>query len=90
MIELDLCSFDALVLRFEAPDSRNRWDSPLFTVLKDDPPPFQAISDALFKRKAPPANQSTQSVRDFAIFYFIFSVLLFIVFKMYVILHITF
>ncbi|XP_029010495.1 protein KTI12 homolog [Betta splendens] len=53
--------FDALVLRFEAPDSRNRWDSPLFTVLKDDVPPFEAISDALFKRKAPPPNQSTQS-----------------------------
>lgn len=56
------CSFDALVLRFEAPDSRNRWDSPLFTILKDDTLPFEAISDALFKRKAPPPNQSTQSV----------------------------
>ncbi|XP_029379289.1 protein KTI12 homolog [Echeneis naucrates] len=53
--------FDALVLRFEAPDSRNRWDSPLFTILKDDTLPFDAISDALFKRKAPPPNQSTQS-----------------------------
>ncbi|XP_070828423.1 protein KTI12 homolog [Chaetodon trifascialis] len=53
--------FDALVLRFEAPDSRNRWDSPLFTVLKDDTVPYEAISDALFKRKAPPPNQSTQS-----------------------------
>lgn len=52
---------DALVLRFEPPDSRNRWDSPLFTVLKDDALPFEAISDALFKRKAPPPNQSTQS-----------------------------
>ncbi|KAF3854807.1 hypothetical protein F7725_022862 [Dissostichus mawsoni] len=55
------CSFDALVLRFEAPDSRNRWDSPLFTILKDDTIPFEDISDALFKRKAPPPNQSTQS-----------------------------
>ncbi|KAM4733953.1 protein KTI12 homolog [Anableps anableps] len=53
--------FDALVQRFEAPDSRNRWDSPLFTVLKDDILPLEAISDALFKRKAPPPNQSTQS-----------------------------
>ncbi|XP_019934276.1 protein KTI12 homolog [Paralichthys olivaceus] len=53
--------FDALVLRFEAPDSRNRWDSPLFSILKDDTLPFEAISDALFKRKAPPPNQSTQS-----------------------------
>lgn len=56
-------SFDALVLRFEAPDSRNRWDSPLFTILKDDSLPHEAVSDALFKRKAPPPNQSTQSVR---------------------------
>ncbi|XP_071355427.1 protein KTI12 homolog [Trachinotus anak] len=53
--------FGALVLRFEAPDSRNRWDSPLFTILKDDTLPFEAISDALFKRKAPRPNQSTQS-----------------------------
>ncbi|XP_060932829.1 protein KTI12 homolog isoform X1 [Limanda limanda] len=53
--------FDALVLRYEAPDSRNRWDSPLFSILKDDTLPFEAISDALFKRKAPPPNQSTQS-----------------------------
>ncbi|XP_041650768.1 protein KTI12 homolog [Cheilinus undulatus] len=53
--------FDALVLRFEAPDSRNRWDSPLFTIPKDETLPFEAISDALFKRKAPPPNQSTQS-----------------------------
>ncbi|XP_068459274.1 protein KTI12 homolog [Clinocottus analis] len=53
--------FDALVLRFEAPDSRNRWDSPLFTILKDDSLPYEDISDALFKRKAPPSNLSTQS-----------------------------
>ncbi|XP_056273552.1 protein KTI12 homolog [Pseudoliparis swirei] len=52
---------DALVLRFEAPDSRNRWDSPLFTILKDDSLPFEDISDALFKRKAPKPNKSTQS-----------------------------
>lgn len=52
---------DALVLRFEAPDSRNRWDSPLFSIQKDDTLQFEAISDAIFKRKAPPPNQSTQS-----------------------------
>ncbi|XP_041966284.1 protein KTI12 homolog [Alosa sapidissima] len=52
---------DALVLRFEAPDSRNRWDSPLFTIQKEDTLPFETISDAIFKRKAPPPNQSTQS-----------------------------
>ncbi|XP_072881074.1 protein KTI12 homolog [Hemitrygon akajei] len=53
--------FDALVMRFEAPDSRNRWDSPLFTIQKDDTLPFEAISDAIFHRKAPPPNQSTLS-----------------------------
>nr|XP_057931869.1 protein KTI12 homolog isoform X2 [Doryrhamphus excisus] len=53
--------FDALVLRFEPPDSRNRWDSPLFTILQDDDLQFEAIADAIFKRKAPPPNQSTQS-----------------------------
>ncbi|XP_053356338.1 protein KTI12 homolog [Clarias gariepinus] len=52
---------DALILRFEAPDSRNRWDSPLFTIEKEDKLPFEAISDAIFKRKVPPPNQSTQS-----------------------------
>ncbi|XP_072551461.1 protein KTI12 homolog isoform X2 [Salminus brasiliensis] len=51
---------DALILRFEAPDSRNRWDSPLFTIQNEDTLPFEAISDAIFKRKAPLPNQSTQ------------------------------
>lgn len=69
-------SFDALVLRFEAPDSRNRWDSPLFTILKDDALPYEDISDALFKRKAPPPNQSTQSVSNNRIQYSIDVVLL--------------
>ncbi|XP_064422143.1 protein KTI12 homolog isoform X1 [Latimeria chalumnae] len=53
--------FDALVMRFEAPDSQNRWDSPLFTVQKEDTLPFETICDAIFHRKAPPPNQSTQS-----------------------------
>ncbi|XP_070536015.1 protein KTI12 homolog [Ptychodera flava] len=53
--------FDALVMRFEAPDSRNRWDSPLFTIQWDDELPCDAICDAVFHRKAPPANMSTQS-----------------------------
>ncbi|KAF4077936.1 hypothetical protein AMELA_G00193630 [Ameiurus melas] len=52
---------DALILRFEAPDSRNRWDSPLFTLQKEDRLPFEAVSDAVLRRKAPPRNQSTQS-----------------------------
>lgn len=53
--------FDALVMRFEPPDSRNRWDQPLFTLYPDDPLPSDAILDTLIHRKPPPPNQSTQS-----------------------------
>lgn len=53
--------FDALIMRFEAPDSRNRWDYPLFVLHPDDALPGQEICGALFQRKAPPPNQSTQS-----------------------------
>ena len=53
--------FDALVMRFEPPDSQNRWDQPLFTLYSDDPLPTQAILDTLIHRKPPPPNQSTQS-----------------------------
>ncbi|RDD37216.1 Protein KTI12-like protein [Trichoplax sp. H2] len=51
---------DALVMRYEAPDPRNRWDSPLFVVQELDQLPCQTICDALFHRKPPPPNQSTQ------------------------------
>ncbi|KAM4748944.1 protein KTI12 homolog [Rhinophrynus dorsalis] len=53
--------FDALVQRFEAPDSRNRWDSPLFTVHKEEKLPMEQICSAIFHRRAPPPNQSTQT-----------------------------
>ncbi|PSN47449.1 Protein KTI12 [Blattella germanica] len=52
--------FDALTMRYEPPDSRNRWDSPLFTVLPEDQIPTDEMFSALFERKAPPPNQSTQ------------------------------
>lgn len=29
---VSIFSLDALVMRFEAPESRNRWDSPLFLI----------------------------------------------------------
>nr|CAG4636361.1 EOG090X0A11 [Eubosmina coregoni]SVE69940.1 EOG090X0A11 [Eubosmina coregoni] len=54
--------FDALLMRFEPPDGRNRWDSPLFTIQIEDVLPFQEISAALFERKAPTPNLSTQSL----------------------------
>ena len=53
--------FNELVMRFESPDSRNRWDSPLFIVTPDDVFPGEQIYDALFKQKAPPPNLSTLS-----------------------------
>lgn len=56
-------SFDELVTRYEEPDSRNRWDSPLFTVIYDDADvPGDKMWDAVILRKPPPPNQSTISV----------------------------
>lgn len=53
---------ESLALRFEAPDSRNRWDRPLFTVVGlEEPLPLAEIRSALFENRAPPPHQSTQS-----------------------------
>ncbi|XP_012877726.1 PREDICTED: protein KTI12 homolog [Dipodomys ordii] len=53
---------EALTLRFEAPDSRNRWDRPLFTVVGlEEPLPFAEIRSALFENRVPPPHQATQS-----------------------------
>merc|ERR1712168_594789 len=51
--------FDALVMRFEEPDSRNRWDSPLFTVTTETDLDLEAVYKCLFERTAKPPNQST-------------------------------
>ena len=53
--------FDSLVMRYEKPDSRNRWDSPLFVVYPQDPLPAEDILSSLLHRKPPPPNLSTQS-----------------------------
>ncbi|XP_049837408.1 protein KTI12 homolog isoform X2 [Schistocerca gregaria] len=50
----------ALIMRYEAPDSRNRWDYPLFTALFTDDLKYDEIYSSLFERKPPPPNQSTQ------------------------------
>ena len=50
-----------LIQRYEAPISQNRWDSPLFLVLKDGHIDCDGIYDALFNKKPPPPNQSTQN-----------------------------
>lgn len=52
---------DELVMRFEAPDSKNRWDSPLFVVMPTDPLPSDQLIDALLYKKPPPPNLSTQN-----------------------------
>lgn len=51
--------FDGLVMRFEAPDSKNRWDNPTFVVHPADPLPTEQIHEALFLRAPPPPNLST-------------------------------
>ncbi|KAI8972287.1 chromatin associated protein KTI12 [Pilobolus umbonatus] len=54
--------FDELVSRYEEPEERNRWDSPLFTVIYDDIQiPNDKIWDAVILRKALPPNKSTVS-----------------------------
>merc|ERR1711962_100621 len=52
--------FDGLVMRFEEPDSRNRWDSPLFTVTTEMDIDLEEVYKCLFERTAKPPNQSTQ------------------------------
>lgn len=48
-------------MRFEEPISTNRWDSPLFAVTPDDKLNFEELYEALYERKPPQANQSTQN-----------------------------
>ncbi|GAB1605841.1 protein KTI12 homolog isoform X2 [Argonauta hians] len=52
---------EQLAQRFEMPSSQSRWDSPLFIIQHGDEIPTQKIADAIFHRKAPPTNMSTQS-----------------------------
>lgn len=61
---INIIRFDELVTRYEEPEGRNRWDSPLFTVIYDDATiPGDKIWDAVILRKPPPPNFSTVSVR---------------------------
>ncbi|XP_078034903.1 protein KTI12 homolog [Augochlora pura] len=52
--------FDALVMRYETPNSKNRWDSPLFSVSVEDELKFDEIYKSLYEVKAPKPNLSTQ------------------------------
>ncbi|XP_075988303.1 protein KTI12 homolog [Anticarsia gemmatalis] len=54
--------FNALTrLRFEEPNSNNRWDSPLFTVQPTDELNLDDVYKVLFEKKPPPPNMSTQN-----------------------------
>ncbi|CAH2238003.1 protein KTI12 homolog [Pararge aegeria] len=54
--------FNALTkLRFEEPNSNNRWDSPLFTVQTTSQLDLDAVYKVLFEKKPPPPNMSTQN-----------------------------
>lgn len=59
--QYDETNFVDLVQRFECPDSTNRWDSPLITIPSEEKVPLEEIFEALYVRKPPPPNISTQS-----------------------------
>ena len=65
LIGCSFSSFDELVTRYEEPDGRNRWDSPLFTVIYDDVSvPQDNLWDAIILKKPPPPNLSTVTVSE--------------------------
>lgn len=49
-------------MRYEDPDSKNRWDSPLIYTYPNIELDLKMVSDYLFLKKAPPKNMSTQNV----------------------------
>jgi hypothetical protein len=53
--------FSGLVMRFEFPDDRQRWDKPLFTVVEDEEVPIEAIIAALTSTDVKAPNAATQS-----------------------------
>ncbi|CAG2159781.1 unnamed protein product [Oppiella nova] len=58
----DRQTFDALVQRYEKPQTTSRWDSPLFVIDgSSHDMPFDDINAALYQRQAPKPNLSTQS-----------------------------
>ena len=49
----------ALNERFEKPETKNRWDSVLFTIQNKQILPFDEIANSLFNKAAAPPNKST-------------------------------
>ena len=58
----------ALAMRFEAPETKNRWDSPLYQLKPEDKIPFEEIENSLFNKRAPPPNKSTLNASFFFFF----------------------
>lgn len=54
--------FDALLMRYESPDSKNRWDSPLFLIFPEQQLDKESVFNCLFNKAPPPPNMSTQNV----------------------------
>nr|XP_023015135.1 protein KTI12 homolog [Leptinotarsa decemlineata] len=57
----DRATFDALLMRFEDPEGKNRWDSPLFMVFPEHTLDTAAIFASLFNKGRPKPNMSTQN-----------------------------
>ncbi|XP_018564019.1 protein KTI12 homolog [Anoplophora glabripennis] len=57
----DRATFDALLMRYEEPDGRNRWDAPLFMIFPEQTLEKDAIYSSLFKKPPPKPNMSTQN-----------------------------
>lgn len=55
-------TFDALIMRYENPDEKNRWDAPLFMVFPEKELDKEDILNCLFNKAPPPPNLSTQNV----------------------------
>ncbi|KYN00196.1 PREDICTED: protein KTI12 homolog isoform X2 [Cyphomyrmex costatus] len=53
--------FDSLVSRYEVPETTNRWDCPLFTIMPEDTLMCDEIYCYLYKGKLPKPNLSTQN-----------------------------
>lgn len=49
------------ICRYEDPDGKNRWDSPLFYIYPETELDTAAIYASLFKKGPPKPNQSTQN-----------------------------
>ncbi|EFA08254.2 protein KTI12 homolog isoform X1 [Tribolium castaneum] len=54
-------TFDALLMRYEDPDGKNRWDSPLFVVFPGQELDKSAIMSCLFDSEPVVPNMSTQN-----------------------------